>query len=75
MTARTLTLTIPAKTAPITIVRNKPTYAHLEVPSSKSENPAYDVVLTADFGRCTCKGFVFRGTCRHVTEARQATSA
>lgn len=72
MAARTLT--VPAPSAPITIVRHKTAYTHLQVPSSDPSKASYDVFLTADFGRCTCLGYVMKGRpCRHINEAREAT--
>lgn len=57
------------------VVRLKPKYAHLRVESSKAGQPAYDVMVTPDFARCGCTGYVMRGKCRHATFALKVTSA
>ena len=64
------TLTVQYGTDTIEVIRHKSTYTHATVTSSKPDQPAYDVALTKDFGRCTCRGSLFRGKCRHITNAR-----
>ncbi len=66
MADRTLTVTTGAGHR-VGVVRHKPAYTHAQVPSSDPTKPDYDVVATADGARCTCKGYLFRSTCRHST--------
>ncbi len=49
----------------IEVVRHKPKYTHLRVPSSDPTRDPYDVVVDGTGDRCTCKGRLFRPTCRH----------
>ncbi len=53
--------------AEVTIVRLKPAYTHAQVPSSKPGLAPYDVVASDRGARCTCRGFLFNGQCRHAT--------
>ncbi len=65
MPERTLTITHNGQN--LGVVRHKPAYTHLIAPSSDPTRDPYDVVVDKDGVRCTCKGFVFRRTCRHST--------
>ncbi len=58
-------LTVTTSGIPVRVVRHKPAYTHAQVPSSKPGTPDYDVYATEDGARCTCKGYLFRSTCRH----------
>lgn len=49
----------------IDVVRHKPAYTHLLIPSSDPNRAPYDVVVDQDGARCTCKGHLFGKTCRH----------
>lgn len=53
----------------LTVIRLKPAYTHLQAASSRADQPAYDVVASALGARCNCRGFLFRGTCRHADAA------
>lgn len=49
--------------------------AYTESVPSSSGNGTYDVHVWKNsegevFGRCDCKGFEFRGTCKHVNELK-----
>jgi hypothetical protein len=68
MTSRTLTIQRDGQRAEV--VRHKPAYTHLVVASSNPASTGHDVVLTESEGRCTCKGFLFRGKCRHIAFAQ-----
>jgi len=54
------------------IVRNMS--AEIEVPSSKP-GQSYTVTITKDFASCTCPGYTYRGTCKHVTMIRKTLGA
>lgn len=56
------------------VVRHRPAYTELTVPSSKSDHAPHTVVMDADGARCTCKGYLFRKTCRHSRLALTLTS-
>jgi hypothetical protein len=63
MADRTLTITHHGQT--FDVVRHKPKYTHLRVPSSDPDRDPYDVVVDKDGARCTCKGHLFGKMCRH----------
>jgi hypothetical protein len=67
----TITITVEREGRRIEIIRHKPKYTHLTIASSKPGKPAYDVVVTADFARCACMGYVQRGKCVHTRLGRE----
>ena len=60
MAEKTLTVTHNGQT--LAVVRHKPAYTHIKVPSSKGNRDPYDVIVDKHGARCTCKGFAFRTT-------------
>ncbi len=54
----------------IEVVRHKPKYTHLLVPSSDPTHDPYNVVVDQDGARCTCKGHLFGKSCWHTRLAQ-----
>lgn len=50
------------------------THALVFVPSSEP-GKHYAVIITRHFATCDCKGFHYRGKCRHVTLVRSVIGA
>jgi hypothetical protein len=44
----------------------------LEFPSSRDPKLLYKVTVYGTDAECTCPGFEYRGTCKHVLEVKRA---
>lgn len=64
------TLTVTHNGQALAVVRHKPAYTHIQVPSSKPDRDPYDVIVDKHGARCTCKGYMFRTKCRHSRLAK-----
>lgn len=52
-------------------VSMKNAYAVVTVPASNGRD-VYSVIITRSFARCDCKGYEYRGKCKHVTVVKEA---
>ncbi len=49
--------------------------AHVKVRSATSTDTSYSVRVDGPLATCECRGFRFRGSCRHVNAVRAAMAA